>query len=133
MKDSIKVSIVLPVTAKRLFEAWLDSKEHSKFSGGKAKINPHPGEGYSAWDGYISGKTLQLQPYGRIVQSWRTTDFKPTDKDSILEVLLEKVDKGTRMTILHTEIPNGKGKEYEEGWIKYYFEPMKKYFTNDKV
>ncbi len=26
-----------------------------------------------SWDGYITGKTVELRPYSRIVQKWRTT------------------------------------------------------------
>ena len=31
MKDIIKISEVFPVSAKRLFDAWLNSEEHSDY------------------------------------------------------------------------------------------------------
>ena len=36
--------------------------------------------------------------------------------------------EGTRVVIIHTDIPEGQSERYETGWIEYYFEPMKKYF-----
>ncbi len=130
MKESIKLSQVLPVSAKRLFDAWISTREHTKFTGGHAEIDARNGGRFSLQDGYITGKTISLQPYGRIVQSWRTTDFPASCSDSKLEILFQKVDSGTRITILHSDIPTGQSKDYEQNWIDNYLEPMKKYFEN---
>lgn len=130
MKDVIKISAVFPVSAKRIYDAWLDSEEHSKIIGGKADIYARPGANFAIWDGYITGNNQSLQPYGRIVQSWRTTEFPAGAPHSKLELLFEKVDKGTKLTLIHSNLPDGDGKKYEKGWKEYYFKPMKKYFKN---
>jgi activator of HSP90 ATPase len=130
MMDSIKVSAVFPVPPEALYRAWLSSEEHSAFTGSTAVIDPREGKDFTAWDGYIQGKTLALEPYTRIVQSWRTTDFPAGSKDSRLEVLFEEVKKGTRMTLVHTDIPDGQGGEYRQGWEDYYIAPMKEYFID---
>jgi activator of HSP90 ATPase len=132
MKELIKISEIFPVSAKRLFDAWLDSYEHSKFTGVKANIKPNVGSKFTAGDGYISGTNIALQPYGRIVQSWRSTDFPAGAINSKLEILFEKVNGGTRVRIIHTNIPSGQAKEFEKGWKKHYFKPMKKYFKEHK-
>ncbi len=44
---------------------------------------------------------------------------------------LEEVKGGTRVTLLHSDIPDGQGKKYEEGWQESYFEPMKEYFSEE--
>ncbi len=75
------------------------------------------------------GKTLELDPPRRIVQSWRTTEFPEEAPDSRLEIDLEEARGGTRITITQTEIPSGQGESYRQGWIDYYFTPMKKYFS----
>ena len=56
------------------------------------------------------------------------TDFAPADEDSKLEVLQEEVEGGTRVTLSHSNIPDGQGTGYEEGWKEHYFEPMSEYF-----
>ena len=48
-------------------------------TGAAARIAGRVGAAYSAWDGYIAGKTLELAPGKRIVQSWRTTEFASDD------------------------------------------------------
>jgi uncharacterized protein YndB with AHSA1/START domain len=130
MTETIKMSTILPVKPQRVYEAWLDSKEHGLFtSGGAASIEPKVGGPYTAWDGYISGKTLELEPYRRVLQSWRSTDFKDGQADSLLEVVFEEVPQGTRLTLNHTNIPDGQAAEYKQGWEDFYFSPMKEYFS----
>ena len=68
-------------------------------TGSEAKIGKHVGARYTAWDGYISGKTLELAAGRRIVQSWRTTEFEATDPDSTIVVDLEPTKTGTRLTL----------------------------------
>jgi len=132
LKDSIKLSAIFPVSAKRIFDAWLDGEQHSKFTGEKAKVLPRTGTSFTAGGGYISGTNLFIQPYGRIVQSWRSKDFPDRSPDSKLELLFEKVEKGTKLTLIHSKIPEGQLKKYEKGWKEHYLKPMKKYFKNHK-
>lgn len=129
MVENIEVSTIFAVTPQRLYEAWLDAEEHGKFSGGIAVIEPRVGARFSAWDGYITGTTLELTPHRRILQSWRTSDFPAGSPDSLLEVLLTAEADGTRLTLRHTNIPEGQGEEYRQGWLDYYFEPMQAYFA----
>jgi len=130
MEESLKLVMELPVKAKTIYDSWLDSKAHSEFTGSKAIIDPHKGGIFTAGNNYIKGKTLELQPYGRIVQSWRTNDFPSYCKDSIVEILLEKSKEGTRFTLLHSGIPEGQAEKYKKGWEENYFKPLKKYFNN---
>src|SRR5439155_25047562 len=97
--DSIEVWAVFPVSPDRIFHAWLDGREHGLITGGAATVAPGVGGRHTAWDGYIEGTTLELEPGRRIVQSWRTSDFPETAPDSRLEILLDPVDEGTRVTL----------------------------------
>lgn len=127
--ESLEVSTVLPVDAATLYAAWLSSSKHSAFTGGEAEISPKVGSKFTAWDGYISGVTVILEPDQRIVQSWRTTEFADHDPDSDLEIILEETEGGTRLLLRHTNIPAGQGKQYEKGWEEHYFVPMLEYFS----
>jgi activator of HSP90 ATPase len=129
--DSLEVSEKFHVKPEILYQAWLDGKEHSAFTGGnEAEIDPVVGGEFTAWGGYIPGKMLELDPPRRILQEWKTSDFGSKDGPSLLEVLFVPEGKGTKLTIKHTRIPKGKGKGYEEGWVDFYFKPMKEYFRS---
>ncbi len=126
--EKIRLETQFSVSPQSIYEAWLDSEEHSAFTGATAKVEGRVGGEMTAWDGYISGVILDLEPYGRIEQSWRTTEFPEGSEDSRLEILLDEVEGGTRLTLLHSDIPDGQGEMYAEGWEDYYFRPMRAYF-----
>lgn len=132
MSESIKVSAVMPADAKTVYNAWLSSREHSRFTGSRAVIDPRIGGKFTAWDNYIQGTTLELEQDKRVVQLWRTTEFPEGSKDSKLEIFFENVKGGARITISHTDIPEGQGGQYKQGWLEYYFRPMKEYFKARK-
>lgn len=127
--DSIEVSTILPVSPKALYTAWLDSEEHSNFTGAAAEIDPRVGGKYTAWDGYIEGETLEMVAEERIVQSWRSSEFPADSANSRLEVIFEEDNGGTKLTIKHSDIPEGDGDKYRDGWDESYFIPMKNYYS----
>jgi hypothetical protein len=120
---------VIPARAERIFNAWLSGEEHELMTGG-GKATYEPDGTYTAWDGYISGKTLEQEPGSRIVQSWRTTEFPDGAPDSRLEVLLEEASDGTKVTLKQSHIPDGQGDSYRQGWSDHYFDPMTTYFQS---
>lgn len=127
MSIEFEVSAVIPGTPEALYNAWLDSQEHSSMTGSPAKVSDAVGEPFEAWDGYIQGMNQELSYPDRIVQSWRTTEFEASDPDSILEVSFEPVGGGTRIRIRHSGLPEH-GMQYQQGWVDAYFTPMKDYF-----
>ncbi len=128
MSDSIKLSITLPVDPKTIYNAWLNSDEHTAFTKSKTTIEKKVGSTFSAGDGYITGKNELLHMNKRIVQTWRTTDFSEDAEDSTLEISFEKVEKGTKIILQHSNLPDDTGKIYRKGWRDHYFKPMKEYF-----
>ena len=128
MSFDFTVSDVIPASAQDIYDAWLDSTGHSKMTGGEARASASVGDTFSAWDGYISGSNLELEPGRRILQSWRTTRFTENDADSRIEVMFEPVDGGTRVTIHHTHVPDGHTGYQDGGWENNYFVPMKRHF-----
>jgi uncharacterized protein YndB with AHSA1/START domain len=129
MSNGFKLSTVLPAEPSAVYRAWLDSKTHAAFTGGGVATSaPRVGGAFTAWEGYIRGTYLALEPGERIVHAWRTTDFPTGAPDSRVEVLLEATRGGTRLTLVHAHIPAGQEGDYQAGWADFYFRPMKKYF-----
>ncbi len=129
MADSFTVSDLIPASPERVYSAWLDAAAHSAMTGGAATVEARVGGRFTAWDGYIEGTTLELAPGRRIVQAWRSADFPEGAGTSRLEIALEAADGGTRITLRHSDIPEGQGGDYEQGWRDHYFTPMRKYFS----
>lgn len=128
--EKLKMSVVLPATPKKVYDAWLDAKAHSAFTGGKATASKKIKGKFSAWDGYITGVNIDLKEGKKIVQAWRTTEFPDDALDSILEVsLAPKAGGKTTLTLTQTNIPKGQSAKYKGGWKAHYFESMKEYFS----
>jgi uncharacterized protein YndB with AHSA1/START domain len=133
MQPQIDLSVVLPVPREVLYRAWLDGNEHAAFTGAGASSDPRVGGMFTAWDGYISGVTEELDAHVRIVQSWRTTAFPADAEDSELELVFEDVPEGTRLLVRQWNVPPDQVQSYTDGWRKHYFEPMLRYFTSGRA
>ena len=132
MKDAFELKVKFSVNPPTVYNAWLDSEEHSKMTGGEASCSSKEGGEFSAWDGYITGKNIQLNQYKKIIQSWRTSDFKNNDEDSELIIEIQETDEGCELLLIHKNIPEEQS-DYKQGWIDHYFDPMKMYFDAKKL
>ncbi len=126
--EAIRVSSPLPLPAARIYAAWLDAHEHSRMTGSPATVDATVGGRHTAWDGYIEGEILELEPGVRIVQTWRSREFPEGHAPSLLEIRLRDTPGGCEILISHGDIPEGQSGRYEAGWHEHYFIPMTKYF-----
>jgi activator of HSP90 ATPase len=126
--NEFELTATFPVPAEEIFEAWLSSEGHSQMTGSAANVEGRIDGVFHAWDGYIWGVTREMERPRRIVQAWRTSEFPEESPDSQVEILLEKIKGGTKLTLRHSNIPEGQAESYKQGWEDFYFKPMKEYF-----
>jgi uncharacterized protein YndB with AHSA1/START domain len=127
--DQFTLTTTLPASPQQIYQAWTTSAGHTAMTGSPAEIQPDDGTAFTAWDGYIQGSILETVPGERILMTWRTSEFAEGDPDSRLEISLKQIDGGTELTLVHSEIPEGQGQSYEQGWQDSYFTPMLAYFS----
>ncbi len=128
MKNGFTISDIIPAKPEEIYQAWLNTEGHAEMTRSSANVDGKVGGKFSAWDGYIFGTTLELTPNRRIVQAWRTSEFPDNAPDSHVEVLLEEVASGTKVTVIHNDMPEDQVESYRQGWEDFYFKPMKNYF-----
>jgi uncharacterized protein YndB with AHSA1/START domain len=130
MTDSLKMETLIPnASAQQVYEAWMDSRKHAEFTNDTADIQPELGGSFTIGSGYITGRNLELEPFRRIVQAWRTTEFPDAAPDSWLEVVLEDSPEGCNLTLNQKNLPEDQVESYRGGWQEYYFEPLQNYFS----
>lgn len=122
----LEVEAVIPANPRAIFEAWLTAQQHTAMTGSPATVAADGS--FTAWDGYISGRTIEAVAHERIVQRWRSTDFPSDVPDSRLEVHLTPKGRGTLVRIVHLELPPGQEASYADGWREFYLVPMKAHF-----
>jgi activator of HSP90 ATPase len=136
MTYDFKLSCALPATPQAVYDAWLESAAHGAMTGGAAKRRSQDRQArrppLQRLGGCITGKTLELIPGKRIVQSWRTSQFAAKDPDSTITIELTPTKTGMQLTLIHSGVPDGQT-NYESGSSQdYYFAPMKAYFAGQK-
>lgn len=121
---TIKQSVTFKATPHEVYDALMDSRKHSKFTGGKASIGKKKGAKFTAYDGYIEGVILDLIPDQKIVQSWRGNDW-PEGSYSEATFSLKQVNDGTLLEFTQTGVPDQFYEDISQGWIDFYWTPMK--------
>jgi uncharacterized protein YndB with AHSA1/START domain len=129
MPDAFRITSMVPGLPERVYSAWLDSHAHAAFTGASARIDPSIGGKFSVLDGSVSGRTVELLPGRRIVQTWRAKEFPSGSRDSRLEIQFEGTEGATRVTIMHSVLPPGQGERLKQAWIQRYFQPLRTYFA----
>jgi len=130
---TIKQKVVIPASPKEVYDAYVDPKKHSAFTASKATGKAVVGGKFTAWDGYIFGKYLELDDGKRVVQEWTSTDFPEGYGPSKLELCFNMVPEGTELVMVHSGVPEEIADDAAEGWTEWYWDPLKKYFSKTKA
>lgn len=133
MTTTIRQTVLVDAPPHAVFEALLDSKKHSAFTGDKAALSRKVGGAFTAFSGYIEGKNLRIEKDKVIVQSWRTPEFREGDPDSQVMFHFSKKGAGTRLMFVHSKVPDDLAEMFRQGWIDNYWEPLKAYLEASKA
>ena len=126
--DKFEISYHVSASPTQLYELWTTSEGHAKMIDNQAEIKPEVNEEFSMWDGYITGKNIELKTDEKIVQAWRTTEFPADAEDSNLTIVFVEQGSGTRMKMIHSNIPAGQGPQYKQGWKDHYLDRLDQIF-----
>jgi activator of HSP90 ATPase len=113
----------------RLFEMYLDARQHAAFTGAPAVIEPRAGTAFSAFGGTLSGTILHVEPKRLIVQTWRSKNFPAGAVDSILILSFWTEKDGARIEMVHANVPDEDFTGVSQGWEKYYWTPWRAYLA----
>jgi len=123
---TIHQEVDFKASPQRIYDALLDTKQFSAFSGMQAEINREVGGAFTIFSGHIIGRNLELIPNKRIVQAWRVVDW-PEGVYSIAKFELKPQGSGTHLVFDHTGFPEELRDHLAEGWADHYWARLKKY------
>ena len=124
---TIHQKIEFNATPQQLYEALLDSKQFTEFSGRPAEINREVGGAFSLFKGHIVGRNLELVSNERIVQAWRVVTW-PEGAYSTVRFDLKPQGSATHLVFDHIGFPEGLHDHLAAGWEENYWSLLKKYF-----
>ena len=130
MPRTIEQAVTFKAGPARLYRICLSSREHAKACGGwgTSTIQARVG-GRMTMAPHITGKFLLLVPGKLIVQTWRGSDWKRSEPDSVLVLTLTSRRGSGRLTMVHANVPDGHAASITRGWQTYYWRPWKRYFA----
>ena len=122
---TIKQKVSFKVTSHEVYEALMNSKKHAKFTGGKAKISGRVAGRFSVFNGYASGKNLELVKDKKIVQTWRASDWAEGQYSTVTFNFLP-AKNGCTLSFTQQDVPANQYESIKQGWKDFYWKPMKK-------
>jgi len=131
MKRRVKTitqTVVVPAQPADVYDAFVNARTHAAFTGAAATGVARVGGRFTSWDGYISGVHRELAKGRRLVQDWTTTEWPDGAEPSHVEFSFTAVKGGTEVRMVHSNVPAEQADSYRQGWIDYYWEPLKAYF-----
>lgn len=124
---TIRQVVTFKASPHMVYEALMDSRKHSRFTGDTASISRKIGGRFKAYGDYIEGVNLELAPDEKIVQSWRANDW-PEGHYSRVTFSLKELEKGTQLTLTQSDVPEEFYEEIGQGWHDFYWTPIKEMF-----
>jgi len=122
-------SLKIKATPDQVYEILMDSAKHTELTGSKAVMSPDVGGAFTAYDGYITGKNVELIKGEKIVQEWRGDEKDwPKEQMSKVSYTLKAVEGGTQVDFVHEGIPDSQFDDIAKGWDDYYWQPLIKKF-----
>ena len=129
---TLKQKVKLAVPPKKAYKFYMDAKLHGDLVGGKVTISSEAGSTFSAFGGSLKGKMLHAKSGKMIVQTWRSSDWRKEDADSILILVFNETETGTELEMIHANVPDSDADSVKEGWTNFYWTPWKNYIKKMK-
>ena len=132
MVKVIQHTISLPARPGTLYDMYINPEIHAALTGSRVIISPEADSQFLAFDGMIVGRTLSLIPGRQIIQSWRSKEWKESDRDSILILnFLPDGDNG-KIELIHVNVAEEDFDDVNKGWLEYYWKPWREYLKKEK-
>ena len=131
MPYTIQIAAELDAPPAEVFDMYLDARRHAAITGAPATVAPRVGAPFSAFGKLLRGRILHLVPKSLIVQSWRASQWKRSDADSILVLSLQAIGRArTRVELVHANVPEHDFAGVSQGWELYYWAPWRAYLKS---
>ena len=124
---SIHQQAMIPASPEQVYAVLADADALSGLSGLSGKAGRSAGEEFSAFDGNVTGRQIELVPGTRIVQAWRFPRFQE-GVYTIVHFTLTAAEEGTLLTLDQYGEPEDWHDHIATNWPTFYLTPLTKHF-----
>ncbi|CAH1793289.1 unnamed protein product [Owenia fusiformis] len=124
---TLKLKEEFKCQAVDLYRALTERERVQAFTRGPVENQAEPGANFTYFGGNVAGQFINVEPYKTIQQKWRFKHW-PTGHYSEVTLSLEEKADCTQLNLEQTGIPEQDYEKTQEGWMKYYWLPIKQTF-----
>jgi len=106
------------------YQVFIDKQRVNAWSRGAQVYNPEKGGEFVLFNGNVTGKFEDLVENEKLVQKWRLKHW-PAGHHSVATIKLTQTEKGTKMTLEQTGVPETDIERTKQGWKNFYWNPIK--------
>jgi len=128
---NIHHTVVLPASAREVYEVFMNEKLHALATRMAAKIDPREGGRFLTCGDRNFGYNLALEPGKRIVQAWSHKAF-PKGHYSVIELILHEKRGKTTIEFHHYAAPKNCYSWLNPGWYFAYWDRLREFFEKQK-
>ncbi len=121
----VEVEVRIGASPETVFEFLIDPEKMIQWMGRSAQLEPRPGGAFRCdlnGANVASGEYLELEPPSRALFSWgwEGEEASVPPGASTVEVLLEPDGEGTRLRLIHRDLPSEESvQKHSQGWEHY--------------
>ncbi len=123
--DAVEVKVRIAASPETVFEFFTDPDKMIQWMGRSAELDPRPGGGFRCVaneEAVAVGEYVELDPPHRVVFTWGWDGEESVTPpgSSRVEVLLAADGDGTRLRLIHHDLPSAESAEkHGHGWRHY--------------
>jgi len=126
---TIRQQITFDCSAKQLFSILTEANKFSQITASEAVFDLRVGGEFSAFNGMISGRFIELEHDKRLSQRWRAANWQDGVYSLISFNLQASTEHKTTLSFEQTEYPVEFERHLAQGWQERYWQPIKKYLA----
>ena len=121
---NLKQSYTINAPVSKVWQALIDIGDIEEWGAGPAVMDDKVGTHFKLWGGDIHGQNLEVVPEKQLKQEWYGGEWP---QPSHVTFHLSKVPEGTKLELIHENIPDEAYIDIANGWKQYYIGPLKEF------
>lgn len=134
--EAVEVEVRIAASPETVFDFFVDPHLMTQWMGRAVDVDPRPGGQFRCDirdETVASGEYVAVEPPTRVVFTWGWEGGGPTvdPGESTVEVLLDAEDDGTRVRLIHHDLPSAESaRKHGHGW-RHYLDRLAKAATGE--
>lgn len=129
---SIRQQTMIPADPAQVYAVLSDPAALSALSGMDGDAGRSEGDGFSAFDGHVVGRQVEMVFGERLVQAWRFPVW-PEGTYSIVRFTLTAEHDGTRLVLDQHGEPDDWHDHVDANWSTFYLMPLARCFADERA